>query len=54
MLLLAICAATDQQKNPAPLGPTSRGPVHAPPERVLIAVFVAMLGISVSIGAQTG
>lgn len=42
MLLFAICAATDKQKGPVP------------PERAPIAVFVVMLGISVSIGAQTG
>ncbi|KAI0087003.1 aquaporin-like protein [Irpex rosettiformis] len=42
MLLLAICAATDKRKGPAS------------PERVPIAVFMTMLGISVSIGAQTG
>lgn len=42
MLLLAICAATDKRKGPAPA------------ERVPIALFVVLLGVSVSIGAQTG
>ena len=42
MLLFAICAATDKRKGPAPA------------ERVPIILFMALLGVSVSIGAQTG
>ena len=42
MLLLTICAATDKRKGPAPA------------ERVPIALFIVLLGVSVSIGAQTG
>lgn len=42
MLLLAICAATDKRKGPAPA------------ERVPIVLFVTLLGVGISIGAQTG
>jgi aquaglyceroporin related protein, other eukaryote len=42
MLLFAICAATDKRKGPAPA------------ERVPIVLFMTLLGVSVSIGAQTG
>lgn len=42
MLLLAICAATDKRK----------GTPSA--ERVPLVLFVVLLGVSVSIGAQTG
>ena len=42
MLLLTICAATDKRKGPAPA------------ERVPIALFIVLLGVSVSIGVQTG
>lgn len=42
MLLFAICAATDKRKGPASA------------ERVPIILFMTLLGVSVSIGAQTG
>ncbi|KAI0344426.1 aquaporin [Trametopsis cervina] len=42
MLLLAICAATDKRKGPASA------------ERVPMILFMTLLGVSVSIGAQTG